>query len=116
MSRNARCVWPGVAYHITQRGSNRQPVFFSTGDREHYLALLADNLPDCHVRILAYCLMTNHIHLVAVPESADGLSVLFRRVHGRYAQYLNVKKQRCGHLWQSRFFPAPCRSATCGRL
>jgi putative transposase len=96
-----------VAYHITQRGVDRQSVFFSASDREFYLGLLRDNRPDAAVRILAYCLMPNHVHFIAVPEGADSLAVLFRRVHGRYAQYLNVKKQRTGHLWQNRFFSCP---------
>jgi putative transposase len=104
MPRNARCVWPGTAYHITQRGTNRGSVFFSAGDRQYYLALLAAYRAEANVRVLGYCLMSNHVHFVVVPECADGLGVLFRRVHGRYAQYLNVKKQRTGHLWQNRFY------------
>jgi putative transposase len=57
--------------------------------------------------VLGYCLMTNHIHLVARPEQADSLAILLRRVHGRYAQHLNVKKQRVGHLWQNRYYSCP---------
>ena len=60
MPRNSRCVLEGVAYHVTQRGSNRQPVFSSVGDRRTYLGLLHDNLPDAGVRVLGYCLSTNH--------------------------------------------------------
>ena len=59
------------------------------------------------VRILAYCLMSNHIHLVAVPAEAESLALCLQRVHGRYAQYLNARRQRCGHLWQNRFFSCP---------
>ena len=54
--------------------------------------------------MLGWCLMTNHVHRLVVPDREDFLSVLFRRVHGRYAQYLNSKRQRIGHLWQNRFF------------
>ena len=112
MGRNARCVAAGVAYHITQRGTNREQVFFSNSDRRHYLELLRDNLPDSGVRVLAYCLMTNHVHLVAVPNAGDSLAVLFRRVHGRYAQYLNVRRKRTGHLWQNRYFSCPLASGS----
>ena len=54
--------------------------------------------------ILGYCLMSNHVHLIAVPAREDSLSVLLRRVHGRYAQYYNALSGRSGHLWQNRFF------------
>ena len=54
--------------------------------------------------MLAWCLMTNHVHWLVVPEREDALAVLFRRVHGRYAQYLNARLGRSGHLWQNRFF------------
>ena len=54
--------------------------------------------------------MTNPVHLVVVPEREDSLAVLFRRVHGRYAQYLNARRQRSGHLWQNRFFSCPLSS------
>jgi putative transposase len=53
---------------------------------------------------LGYCLMTNHVHWVVVPEREDALAVLFRRVHGRYAQYVNARRRRTGHLWQNRYF------------
>ncbi len=104
MPRNARCVEPGLAYHVTQRGSNRQRAFFCSSDYRMYLSLLRDQLADAEVRVLAYCLMSNHVHLVVVPAQADSLAILFRRVHGRYAQYLNTRRRRTGHLWQSRFF------------
>ncbi|NWF85105.1 MAG: transposase [Bryobacteraceae bacterium] len=104
MPRNQRCVLPGQAYHITQRGTNRQRVFFTSSDRSAYLRLLGQNLDDAEVRLLAWCLMPNHIHLVAVPERADSLAVLLRRVHGRYAQMVNARRLRSGHLWQNRFY------------
>lgn len=107
MSRNARCILPGLAYHVTQRGTNRQKVFFSTAHRKTYLGLLARNCPDAGVRVLAYCLMSNHVHLVVVPERADSLAVLFRRVHGAYAQAVNAGLGRTGHLWQNRFYSCP---------
>ena len=59
------------------------------------------------VAILAYCLMPNHIHLVAVPPEEDSLAILLRRVHGRFAQYFNARRGRCGHLWQNRFYSCP---------
>ncbi len=107
MPRNARCVLPGIAYHVTQRGSNRERVFFASSDYGTYLNLLREHLPASKTALLAYCLMPNHVHLIAVPEEDESLAVLLRRVHGRYAQYLNARRQRCGHLWQNRYFSCP---------
>lgn len=112
MPRNPRCVLPGVAYHVTQRGVDRADVFFSQADRETYLRLVEDHRADADARILAWCLMTNHVHWVLVPQREDSLAVLFRRVHGRYAQYLNARRGRTGHLWQNRFFSCPVAAAT----
>lgn len=111
MPRNSRCVEAGLAYHVTQRGSNRQRVFFCASDYRMYLNLLSEQVVHAEVRVLAYCLMTNHVHLVVIPERADSLAVLFQRVHGRYSQYLNTRRQRTGHLWQQRYFSCPLSSS-----
>jgi putative transposase len=68
MPRNARVVAAGLPYHITQRGTNRARVFFTRGDRALYLRLIRENQEAAGVRILAYCLMTNHVHFIVVPE------------------------------------------------
>ena len=81
-------------------------MFYTQRDRQVYLKLLADQTRLAHVRVLAYRLMTNHIHLIAVPEEADSLALCLQRVHGRYAQYVNTR-QRSGHLWQNRFYSCP---------
>ena len=107
MPRNLRCVWPGNAYHVTQRGTNRQRVFFTAADRSAYLALLQDNQKDADLRVLAWCLMPNHVHFVMVPEREDSLAVLLRRLHGRYTQMINARRCRSGHLWQNRFYSCP---------
>jgi putative transposase len=73
MPRRPRVVIPDVAHHVTQRGNNRQPVFFSPGDYRLYLDLLIRYSRLAGVHILGYCLMTNHVHLVLVPEAEDSL-------------------------------------------
>src|SRR5689334_25295384 len=90
--------------HITQRGVDRREVFSEDQDRFTYLSLVQQNPAETGVRILGYCLMTNHVHLIAVPSREDSLSILARRVHGRYAQYYNARSGRSGHVWQNRFF------------
>ncbi len=107
MPRIARYVAPGLAHHITQRGTGRQVVFRTRPDRLVYLGLLREQASHLGVPILAYCLMPNHIHLIAVPPEEDSLAVLLRRVHGRFAQYFNARRARCGHLWQNRFYSCP---------
>jgi putative transposase len=104
MPRRGRWVLPEVPCHITQRGVDRRKTFSVDEARHTYLRLLRENLADAEVSLLAWCLMTNHPHLVAVPSREDSLSVLLRRVHGRYAQNYNARCGRTGHLWQNRFF------------
>jgi putative transposase len=107
MSRFARAVAVGFPHHITQRGTDRDCVFFTNADRDIYLDLLRTSAGQSSLRILAYCLMPNHIHLVAVPDEQDSLAVALRRTHGRYANYLNARRGRTGHLWQNRFYSCP---------
>jgi putative transposase len=95
---------PGAVYHITQRGTGGQPVFLTDADRKAYLRLFSKTREDAGVRLLAWCLMTNHVHLIVVPETESSLEILLRRVHGRYAQMLNARMSRTGHLWQNRYF------------
>jgi putative transposase len=111
MPRNARVVAPETPYHVTQRGTNREPIFFTIGDRKLYLELVRQNQQEAGVRVLAFCLMTNHVHFLVVPEREDSLAVLFGRANGRYAQALNIRRGRCGHLWQARFHSCPMSPA-----
>jgi len=104
MPRQARIVFPNIPYHITQRGNRREDVFFSDEDRIRYLGLLKDKCDKHGVDILAYCLMTNHIHIIAVPSTELSLQKALRPLHACYAQYINKKKGWKGHLWQGRFF------------
>lgn len=104
MARIARVVVPEVPHHITQRGNNRQDVFFTDDDRRLYLRLLAEKSEKFGLRILAYCLLTNHIHLVAIPTRPDSLAKAVGRTHFDYTQAINRRRERSGHLWQNRFF------------
>jgi putative transposase len=94
-------------HHVTQRGNNRQDVFFLDEDRRYYLQTLREQAGRQGVKIEAYCLMTNHVHLVATPRTAEALAAMMRRVNQFYTQYVNRLHGRCGHLWQDRFFSCP---------
>jgi len=98
---------PGVPHHITQRGNNLQDVFFIDADRRVYLALLKQQSYKFGLDVTAYCLMTNHIHLVATPQTKDALAKAVGRTHLIYTQYINQMHGRSGHLWQNRFHSCP---------
>ncbi len=107
MPRQARVVFPNIPHHIIQRGNRREDVFFSDNDRKQYLEWLKEYCKEYKVEILAYCLMTNHIHLIAVPTTEDGLQKVLKPLHMRYAQKINRERGWKGHFWQGRYFSSP---------
>ncbi len=111
MPRLPRAVFAGFPHHVTQRGNRREPVFFDDEDRLVYLAWLKDYADQHQVEVLAYCLMPNHIHLIAVPATNDGLQLALKPLHMRYAQRINRQRQWSGHVWQGRFFSSPLDDA-----
>jgi putative transposase len=104
MPRLARAVAVGCPHHITQRGNNLQDVFFVDADRRVYLNFLKEYADEFHLDVLGYCLMPNHIHLVATPNAEDSLAKSIGLTHFRYTQYINRLHKRVGHLWQGRFY------------
>ncbi|PWU01004.1 MAG: transposase [Terriglobia bacterium] len=107
MARLARVIAPGVPHHITQRGNARRVVFETDADRLVYLELLDANRRLYGVAILGFCLMSNHVHLVAIPERMGSLALALRHTHGRYAAYLNARQNASGHVWQGRYYSCP---------
>jgi putative transposase len=104
MARIARAVAVGAPHHVTQRGNGRQDVFFTDRDREVYLGTLFGYAARYGLRVWGYCLMSNHVHFVVVPERERSMAQVFGRTHGDYARYLNLVRRSCGHLWQARFY------------
>lgn len=96
-------VLPGIPHHVTQRGNRRERTFFEPGDYALYLDLLADAAERHGVEVWSYCLMPNHVHIIAVPRDADALGRTFRHVHRHYTGYVNARMRVTGHLWQGRF-------------
>lgn len=107
MSRDIRTAIPLLPHHVTQRGVRRQDVFFTPGDRSVYLDLLTLYAQRYGVELLAYTLMTNHVHHLAVPHERDSLRWTFQMTHKRYAEYINARNKWTGHLWQAKFFSSP---------
>jgi putative transposase len=111
MPRIARVLAPGVPHHVTQRGNGRQPVFLSDHDYSTYLGLLQHYAGRSDVRVWAYCLMPNHVHLIAVPGSPRSLPQAMGRLHADYARHFNIARLSCGHVWQARYFSCPLARA-----
>ncbi len=106
MPRQARLVIPHVSHHLIQRGNRRQEVFFDEEDYKTYLSLLKEACEKTQIQVQAYCLMTNHVHLVLRPSEEYGLRPV-GEAHRRYTRYVNMKKDWRGYLWQGRFSSYP---------
>ena len=104
MSRTSRAVAIGYPHHVTQRGNNRQTVFIDDQDRLTYLDLLKQYAVKFKLDIWAYCLMSNHVHLLVIPRAEDALSCGVGLANQVYTRYVNRKYFRSGRLWQNRFF------------
>lgn len=103
MPRIARVVVDAFPYHITQRGNRNQQVFFMDDDYREYLKLLAIYSHRCKLKILAYCLMPNHVHLIVIPEEREGLAKAIGETHRKYTRMINFREKWRGYLWQGRF-------------
>src|SRR3989338_3051647 len=105
MPRIGRVVAVGHPHHITQRGNYRQDVLIDNKDRKTYLTIVQKESEKYGMGILAYCLMTNHVHFIGVPEAEDSMANVFKYVNMKYAQYFNDRRKLGGgHLWQGRYF------------
>ena len=94
---------PDMPHHVTQRGNRRMQTFFNDDDYRAYLSLLGEWCGRCGVSVWAYCLMPNHVHLILVPGSEEGLCRAVGEAHRRYTRRVNFREGWRGHLWQGRF-------------
>lgn len=120
MPRSTRIVLPHTPHHVVQRGHNRQVVFVTDDDYNYYCENLIESKEKFGGKIYAYCLMTNHVHLIIDPgENVESLGLLMKRVAGRQTRYVNKLEKRSGSLWEGRYkssvisakeyLPACCR-------
>lgn len=107
MARQARVVIPGTPHHVTQRGNRRQPTFFDEGDYLTYLQLAAEEFRAAEVQVWAWCLMPNHVHLIATPPRPEALAQAVGATHLRYTRRVNQRQRWTGYLWQGRFASFP---------
>ena len=107
MARLPRVVIADVPHHVTQRGNARQVILASDAERLTYLELLREYSQLYALSVLGYCLMSNHVHLIAIPQTPQALSQSLKQAHGRYAAYWNVQHSSTGHVWQGRFYSCP---------
>jgi putative transposase len=120
MPRRARIAFANIPHHVVQRGHCGKDVFLSDFDRTDYLATLAECRESLRLRLFAYCLMSNHVHLIVDPgDDPRNISALMKRLAGRHARRLNLRNSWSGSLWESRFKCSPIETdrylLTCGR-
>ena len=107
MARFARIVVAGLPHHVVQRGNRRQPVFFEEEDRRVYLNYLKTYGERFGIQFWAYCLMGNHVHLIAVPNTERGLAKGLGEAHRNYTRFIHFREGWRGYLWQGRFSSYP---------
>lgn len=103
MARLPRLTLPGYPHHIIQRGNNRQAIFASTADYAQLLSLLGEYAAKFKVAVHSYVLMSNHFHLLATPQTEDGVPLLLQAVGRSYVRFFNKRQGRTGTLWEGRY-------------
>ena len=110
MPRVARSVVPGFPLHVVQRGINRNACFFCDDDYALYLRYLAESATRFACSVHAYCLMTNHVHLLLTPREENACGLFMKYLGQRYVQAVNRRLTRTGTLWEGRFHSCIVRS------
>lgn len=111
MPRTSRVVLPNYPHHIIQRGHYRQMIFARDQDYLYYLKNLKEWKEKLGCKVYAYCLMTNHVHLLVDPgKRIENLALLMKRVSGRQTRYVNKIAGRKGTLWEGRYKSSPIKT------
>ncbi len=103
MPRRARLLLPGVPLHLIQRGNNRSACFYAEEDYLFYLDNLKLQAEQHGCAVHAWCLMTNHVHLLVTPSKPESASLMMKGLGQRFVQYINRTYDRSGTLWEGRF-------------
>jgi putative transposase len=107
MARLARVIAVGVPHHVTQHGDARRFIQQDESGRKVYLDLLRQSTEFHGIAVVGYCLMTNHVHLIAISGKGDVLARALKETHGRFASYWNAPHHSTGHVWQGRYYSCP---------
>ena len=107
MARIRRIVLPNTPHHITQRGVRSMNIFFKDEDYAYYKELLFTQCELHELKIISYCLMTNHVHIIAIPKNKESLSKAVGETHRLYTRKINFEQKVRGHLFQERFYWTP---------
>lgn len=102
MPRKARMYLPGIPVHVVQRGNNREACFFAEEDFQFYKEILREGLNRYGAQLHAYCLMTNHVHLLITPSFTDSIPRILQHIGRQYVYYINKTYKRSGTLWEGR--------------
>ena len=94
---------PNSPHHVFHRGNNKQNIFISEEDKLYFVKHLKNYANDNKVRIGAYCIMTNHFHLLLFPDDKDGFITLMKAASQKYSQFFNKKYKRTGKIWENRY-------------
>lgn len=111
MSRTARFILPGFPHHVTHRGHRGEDVFLSDLHHQRHLVWLAESARRYALRVWAYCLMRNHLHLVAVPDDGQSFANVMRLTQMKHTQALNDEGGSEGRLWHGRYYSCPLDDA-----
>lgn len=104
MSRMKRVVVPGYCHHVTQRGNGGRVIFLDDDDRRAYLGILRKQADRYDLAVIGYCLMSNHVHLVVIPSTAESMSKGVGRAAQLYSLYFHKRYEDSGHLWNQRYY------------
>jgi len=106
MPRSGRILCESGIYHAMLRGNERKDIFLHDEDKLHFLEGITNKKKEFNFSVNAYCIMSNHVHLLLNTHSSD-LSTIMRGIGVRYATYYNHKYERVGHVFQDRFKSEP---------
>ena len=107
MARMKRVIVPGYPHHVVQRGVRSMDIFSEENDRLEYLRFLRSQGDRFGVKFLSYCLMTNHVHLLAIPQKSESLARAIGEAHRLYSRMINFRDGVRGYLFQGRFSSCP---------
>jgi putative transposase len=111
MARSARLVIPGCPHHAVHRANRGETLFLAPEYYRLYCGWLGEYASQHGLQVWAYCLMSNHVHLVVIPEREDSLALTIGQAHMRYSQWLNRTQGSSGHVWANRFYSMPMDGA-----